>query len=166
MCRTTWAVTDSGDHTGASIMVVACFEGWSKQGVFRSFSDMAGDERLLQIVKGQLEKELCSSQWGVQASSHSYLSLLRRCIDKKDLVTGKQVQTHMIQTGFKPSLYVANTLLLMYVKCGTLVEARKVFDQLCKRDMFTWTTMLAGYSSNGEFLETFNLYERDRKSVV
>ncbi len=160
MCRTTWAVTDSGDRTGASIMVVACFEGWSKQGVFRSFSDMAGDERLLQIVKGQLEKELCSSQWGVQASSHSYLSLLRRCIDKKDLVTGKQVQTHMIQTGFKPSLYVANTLLLMYVKCGTLVEARKVFDQLCKRDMFTWTTMLAGYSSNGEFLETFNLYEQ------
>ncbi|CAK9275743.1 unnamed protein product [Sphagnum jensenii] len=110
-------------------MVVACFEGWSKQGVFRSFSDMAGDERLLQIVKGQLEKELCSSQWG----------------------------THMIQTGFKPSLYLANTLLLMYVKCGTLVEAHKVFDQLCKRDMFTWTTMLAGYSSNGDFLETFNL---------
>ncbi|CAM6004997.1 unnamed protein product, partial [Sphagnum balticum] len=112
-------------------MVVACFEGWSKQGVFRSFSDMAGDERLLQIVKGQLEKELCSSQWG----------------------------THMIQTGFKPSLYLANTLLLMYVKCGTLVEARKVFDQLIRSDTILDNALIDMYAKCGSIKHACQVFD-------
>ena len=34
----------------------------------------------------------------------------------------------------------------MYVKCGSLVETRQVFNELHERDVVNWSVTLAGYT--------------------
>nr|GEX36337.1 hypothetical protein [Tanacetum cinerariifolium] len=37
----------------------------------------------------------------------------------------------------------------MYVSCGSLDYARKVFDEMSKKDFNSWAIMIAGYADNG-----------------
>ncbi|CAM6001256.1 unnamed protein product, partial [Sphagnum balticum] len=73
----------------------------------------------------------------------TYKLLLRRCTHTRNLMEGRNVHLHIIKTGFKPDVYLLNALLNMFCKCGSLLEARKVFDTMQVRDMISWTLMLA-----------------------
>ncbi|GJW58411.1 pentatricopeptide repeat-containing protein [Tanacetum coccineum] len=45
----------------------------------------------------------------------------------------------------------------MYVSCGNLDNARKVFDEKSKQDFNSWAIMIAGYADNGEYEEVIRL---------
>ena len=56
------------------------------------------------------------------------------------------MQADFIQTGLQtPSNFVWNKIVNMYVQLGNLVEVRKVFDEMLKRNVASWTTMIAAY---------------------
>lgn len=85
----------------------------------------------------------------------------------KDIAEGKYVHAHMMKGRFLPSKFVLNAVLNMYIKCGSLVDARQVFDQMQDtRDMFTWTMMMTGYSKLGHPEQAYELYEQMRKELV
>jgi pentatricopeptide repeat protein len=66
----------------------------------------------------------------------------------------------MNERGFVGDRYVGNKLLSFYVKCGTLREARSVFNQMpqCERDVCSWTIIIAAYSRHGLAEEALNLF--------
>lgn len=97
---------------------------------------------------------------GVDPGSYAYVCLLRRCTNIKDLAEGKYVHAHMENSGFVPSTFVLNALLNMYMKCGSITDARQVFDNMRERDMFTWTMMLTGYARLGHLEEAYRVYEQ------
>ncbi|XP_061373837.1 pentatricopeptide repeat-containing protein At5g66520-like [Gastrolobium bilobum] len=47
--------------------------------------------------------------------------------------------------GFHSDRYIGNTLLKMYVDCGAVGFARKVFDEMYVRDVVSWSSMIAAY---------------------
>lgn len=51
-------------------------------------------------------------------------------------------------SGFKPTVFVSNCLLQMYIKCSRLECAGKVFDKMPERDRVSWNAMIFGYSVN------------------
>ncbi|KAK8494994.1 hypothetical protein V6N13_100035 [Hibiscus sabdariffa] len=55
----------------------------------------------------------------------------------------------MIISGFVPTVFVANCLIQLYVKCGNLGYANKVFDKMTQRDVVSWNSMVFGNASNG-----------------
>ncbi|KAK8624693.1 hypothetical protein V6N13_089581 [Hibiscus sabdariffa] len=55
----------------------------------------------------------------------------------------------MIISGFVPTVFVANCLIQLYVKCGHLGYANKVFDKMSQRDVVSWNAMVFGNASNG-----------------
>lgn len=105
-------------------------------------------------------------QRGIDPSSYAYVCLLRRSTNLKDLAEGKYVHEHMAKSGFIPSTFVLNALLNMYMKCGSLEDARHVFDRMRERDMFTWTMMLTGYAKLGHPEEAYKVYEQMHKERV
>jgi pentatricopeptide repeat protein len=105
-------------------------------------------------------------QRGIDPSSYAYVCLLRRCTNIKDLAEGKYVHAHMANSDFVPSTFVLNALLNMYMKCGSLRDARQVFDRMQERDMFTWTMMLTGYAKLGHPEEAYKIYEQMQKERV
>ncbi|KHN24565.1 Pentatricopeptide repeat-containing protein, mitochondrial [Glycine soja] len=44
---------------------------------------------------------------------------------------------------------VSNRLIRMYCKCGSVKNARQVFDQMLDRNIASWHLMIGGYTSNG-----------------
>lgn len=46
----------------------------------------------------------------------------------------------------------------MYSRCGELGSARKVFDEICDRDMISWNSMISGYARMGFAREAVGLF--------
>ncbi|TKY55720.1 Pentatricopeptide repeat-containing protein [Spatholobus suberectus] len=44
---------------------------------------------------------------------------------------------------------VRNSLLDMYSKCGDVGSAKRVFDEMPERDVFSWNSMMSGCVCNG-----------------
>ncbi|KAI3848863.1 hypothetical protein MKX03_034249 [Papaver bracteatum] len=47
----------------------------------------------------------------------------------------------------------------MYSKCGSLVDARKVFNEMGNRDLCSWNTMISGYAKAGELEEAYRMFD-------
>eukprot|EP01018_Ginkgo_biloba_P039317 Gb_36398 [translate_table: standard] len=90
--------------------------------------------------------------------SSTYACLVQGCIDKRTLSEGKLVHTHMIETGFKPDIFLGNILLTMYAKRGVLVDARRVLSQMPERNVVSWTAMISAYTRHGCGKEALTLF--------
>eukprot|EP01018_Ginkgo_biloba_P026026 Gb_12004 [translate_table: standard] len=99
-------------------------------------------------------------------NSSTYVSLLQMCIKKKALSEGKMVHTHMSEKGFMRDRFLGNTLVNMYIKCGSLVDARRVFDDMFVKDAFSWTVMIAAYSRHGLAKEALALFHQMQHTSI
>ncbi|KAL0419843.1 UNVERIFIED_CONTAM: Pentatricopeptide repeat-containing protein, chloroplastic [Sesamum radiatum] len=89
----------------------------------------------------------------------AYSSVLDHCTHRKSLSLGKQIHTHIIKRYSADDLVFLNTkLVLMYGKCGSLLDAEKLFDEMYERSIFTYNAMLGAYISNGEPRKAIELY--------
>ncbi|XP_057818471.2 pentatricopeptide repeat-containing protein At2g13600-like [Cryptomeria japonica] len=95
---------------------------------------------------------------GVKPESTTFASILPACARTGDLEQGMDIHQWIIESGLLSDVVVANALIDMYAKCGSINKAYKLFDKMPQRDVISWTTMIAGYTQNGfveEALETF-----------
>ncbi|XP_057851065.2 pentatricopeptide repeat-containing protein At2g03880, mitochondrial [Cryptomeria japonica] len=90
----------------------------------------------------------------------TYSCIFQSCADKKFLTEAKLLHGHMIQRGYKAGFILNNKIITMYVKCGSLADARKVFDDMPERDVITWTCMISGYGKQGCASEALELFHR------
>eukprot|EP01018_Ginkgo_biloba_P019435 Gb_16586 [translate_table: standard] len=65
------------------------------------------------------------------------------------------LHAHIIQRPLNPDIFLGNTLVLMYAECGTLGDALRVLEQLPKRNVVSWTAMIAAYSRHNPDHVTF-----------
>eukprot|EP01018_Ginkgo_biloba_P014274 Gb_03222 [translate_table: standard] len=98
--------------------------------------------------------------------SPTYVCLLRGFMKKKAFSEGKLVHAHMTERGFRPDRFVENTLLYLYAKCGSLAEARRVFDQMVKQDGFSWTVMIAAYARHGPAEEAVSMFYQMQQTGI
>eukprot|EP01018_Ginkgo_biloba_P034725 Gb_12551 [translate_table: standard] len=101
------------------------------------------------------------------AISSTYVCLLQSCLKKKTLPEGKLVHAHIIQTGFEcRDIHLGNTVVNMYAKCGSLMNARRVFDQMPEQDVASWTIMIAAYPKQGYSEEALALFYKMQRSGI
>lgn len=92
------------------------------------------------------------------ADNVTFACLLKACTSLGDLQHGKQLHSHILERGLEVNLVVGNALVDMYGKCGSLVDAQKVFHSLLKRDVATWNALILGYVGNGQGQEALQVY--------
>lgn len=103
--------------------------------------------RLLQ--EGNLNQVLELMGQGVFADYSVYISLLKLCEDLKSLELGEKVHDFVRRSKFGGDVELGNGLIGMYVKCGSLKDARRVFDKMPERNVSSWNLMISGYTANG-----------------
>ncbi|XP_024520320.1 pentatricopeptide repeat-containing protein At4g21065 isoform X1 [Selaginella moellendorffii] len=54
--------------------------------------------------------------------------------------------------------FLSNLLVDMYGKCGSLVEAKRVFDAMQHKNVFSWTMLMAGFVQSGRGVEAIQLF--------
>ncbi|XWS08708.1 hypothetical protein CRYUN_Cryun40dG0024100 [Craigia yunnanensis] len=68
----------------------------------------------------------------------------------RDLKVGKLVHCQSIKTGFVLDIVVSNSLISMYGKCGEFESMKKVFDEMCERNVGSWNALISGYANSGD----------------
>lgn len=62
---------------------------------------------------------------------------------------GGQLHGIVIKNGFVSNIYVANALIDMYGKCGSLDDAKNVFNRMTERDCVSWNSVVTACGANG-----------------
>eukprot|EP01018_Ginkgo_biloba_P030434 Gb_10709 [translate_table: standard] len=73
---------------------------------------------------------------------------------------GKCIHAHVIRNGLESFVSVENSLVAMYAKCGSIKIARHVWDRMSKRDVVSWSSMIAGYVQNEQANEALTLFHQ------
>ncbi|XP_058112991.1 pentatricopeptide repeat-containing protein At3g24000, mitochondrial-like [Magnolia sinica] len=96
----------------------------------------------------------------IEPDQEIYNRLLKKCTQMGKLKEGRIIHTHFQKSKFKSDLFIQNTIINMYTKCGSLAEAQKAFDEMPLKDMVTWTALITGYAQNDRAEEALGLFPR------
>ncbi|KAL9244803.1 hypothetical protein vseg_018529 [Gypsophila vaccaria] len=77
------------------------------------------------------------------------LNLVEACTVSSELRILRWVHGTVIRNGFISNTAVGTAIVDMYSKCGAVEEARKAFNQMQKKNIMSWSTMVSGYGMNG-----------------
>ncbi|KAJ7544990.1 hypothetical protein O6H91_09G102000 [Diphasiastrum complanatum] len=96
---------------------------------------------------------------GLKADAVTYVSLVGACARFQTLDRGKQVHAEILAAGLESNIFVGTALIDMYSKCGSLLDARQVFDRMPMRNVVAWNAMIAGYAKHGDGNEALKLFQ-------
>lgn len=99
--------------------------------------------------KGQVEHGMGDS---------TYDALISACIGMKSIRGVKRLFNYMVSNGFEADQYLSNRVLTMHVRCGMMIDALKVFDEMPERNMVSWNTIIGGLVDSGDFFEAFRRF--------
>ncbi|XP_028759642.1 pentatricopeptide repeat-containing protein At2g34370, mitochondrial [Neltuma alba] len=108
-------------------------------------------------ILGLLEKQ------HIQVDLPRYLQLMHQCGEAKALEEAKIIHEQVLRylSPLKVSTY--NRILEMYSKCGSMDDAFKVFNNMPKRNMTTWDTMVTWLAKNDFAEDSIDLFTQFKK---
>jgi pentatricopeptide repeat protein len=102
----------------------------------------------------------------IHPDDFTYGAVLHACATSVSLASGRMVHGRLFETGFVSYLYVANSLMDMYAKCGDVESASNVFSGIWGKDLVSWNTMLFGFAINGWANEALMVYDSMKSHEV
>ncbi|XP_068657051.1 pentatricopeptide repeat-containing protein At5g65570 [Aristolochia californica] len=97
--------------------------------------------------------------FGAESDATNYISLLRECTLRRSMAEVKRVHFQMKTSG-SDYLSLGNKLIDAYLKCGSIEEARKVFDEMPRRHIVTWNSLISAYIRSHGNEEALELYQK------
>lgn len=105
-------------------------------------------------------------QEGVLPDKFTFTSVLRACATLMALAEGKQVHALIVKIETEFNVFVESALVDMYGKCGSVEDARLVFDKMPERNLVSWNAMIAAFAQNGEGEEALNVFRQVQRAGV
>uniref|UniRef100_A0A803N141 Chlororespiratory reduction 4 n=1 Tax=Chenopodium quinoa TaxID=63459 RepID=A0A803N141_CHEQI len=98
---------------------------------------------------------------GVFADNFKYPFLLKTCSGPCSLQLVQMVHTQMIKLGFFGDIFVPNSLIDSYCKCGVIgvSSARKLFVFMEDRDIVSWNSLIRGLVKGGNLKDARQLFD-------
>ncbi|KZV27377.1 pentatricopeptide repeat-containing protein-like [Dorcoceras hygrometricum] len=97
---------------------------------------------------------------GYKPDSVSFTTAISSCARLLNLEKGESIHEELLRSGVALDAYVSAALVDMYGKCGSLEKAREVFNEIPKKSLVTWNTMIGGYSQVGDCFSCIKLLLR------
>ncbi|KAF1876518.1 hypothetical protein Lal_00021232 [Lupinus albus] len=83
---------------------------------------------------------------GVVFDPITFTTALSFCWGDHGFFFGWQLHSLVLKYGYGCEVFEGNALITMYSRWGRLDEARRVFDEMARRDLVSWNAMLSGYA--------------------
>ncbi|XP_021912308.1 pentatricopeptide repeat-containing protein At3g26630, chloroplastic-like [Carica papaya] len=99
----------------------------------------------------------------VRPNEFTLVSLLKACAELGSLDLGRWIHDFALKNGFKLGVYLGTALVDMYSKCGSLQDAKQVFEKMERKSLATWNAMITSLGIHGcgkEALDLFAQMER------
>nr|XP_010918960.2 pentatricopeptide repeat-containing protein At3g24000, mitochondrial-like [Elaeis guineensis] len=100
-------------------------------------------------------------------SSITLMILLLACSNAAALRLGRELHGYIEKN--RPDGYpviLASALIDMYAKCGSIADARLIFDCISQKDLAVWNTMMAGYLLHRMARDTVALFNEMEQSGI
>lgn len=123
----------------------------NNNGEISYFCEMGNLKNAMEMLCGSEKSEL---------ELRTYCSVLELCAQRKSLRDGKRVHSVICDNGVEVDGYLGEKLVFMYVNCGDLREARRVFDKIYTCRVFIWNLMINEYAKIRNFRESVNLFKK------
>lgn len=81
------------------------------------------------------------------------ISVLDACTTQGNVADGQKIHAVVVECGCEKSVPVGNALVNMYGKCGSLPDAKNVFDRISGRNMVTWSSLMGAYAQENSYQE-------------
>ncbi|CAK8530833.1 unnamed protein product [Lathyrus sativus] len=121
-----------------------------------SFAKNGRCYKALEAFRGMIEE-------GVMLSAQTFVSVLDACASEALIGKGKQVHCQIIRgrnIGNLFNVYVCNSLIDMYAKCGDMKSNENLFEIIHVRDVVSWNTLITGFAQNGCGEDSLVLFSR------
>ncbi|KAL6184432.1 hypothetical protein ACLB2K_045833 [Fragaria x ananassa] len=104
--------------------------------------------------------------FGVNPDAVSLVNVLPLCSSLGEVKWGMQIHGYGVKSGLVEDVFVGNSVIDMYAKCGMMDEANNVFDRMRIKDVVSWNAMVTGYSQIGRFENAIGLFEKMREEKI
>nr|XP_010918861.1 pentatricopeptide repeat-containing protein DOT4, chloroplastic [Elaeis guineensis] len=89
-----------------------------------------------------------------QCPDHFTLAILAKAsAELADSRTGRGIHSLVIRLGFGSDTVMANSLILLYFRCGSPDDARQMFDEMPARSVASWNVLISELVSLGDALD-------------
>ncbi|XP_038887152.1 putative pentatricopeptide repeat-containing protein At3g18840 [Benincasa hispida] len=101
-------------------------------------------------------------------NEHTFASVLSACSNLRSLKYGKEVHAYVLKNGLIVNPFIGSGLVDVYCKCNNMRYAESVNSELRMRNVYSITSMIVGYSSQGNMAEARKLFDSldEKNSVV
>ncbi|KAJ0267238.1 Pentatricopeptide repeat-containing protein [Hirschfeldia incana] len=99
---------------------------------------------------------------GIRPDQFSLPGFISASANLGALETGKHLHCCSVKSGYSSSVWVSNSLIDMYAKCGSLEDAKKVFEEIATPDVVSWNGLVSGLASNGCISSALSAFEEMR----
>eukprot|EP00253_Pinus_taeda_P022295 PITA_22295 len=86
--------------------------------------------------------------------------VLQACAHLASLQQGMSIHGYILRRHLEVDVFVGNSLIDMYVKCGNMEMAQQVFDKMLRSDVVSWSAMITGYTQSGHAKEALSLFQK------
>ncbi|CAM6129666.1 unnamed protein product [Calypogeia fissa] len=126
---------------------------------------------LLRHVKaGEFQKTIelfgQMQQQGIRPDRFTFPPVLNACAGLRSFDDGIRVHERIKQVGCEKDVYVGNSLVDMYAKCGSVDNSWKVFNKMDTRDVVCWNSMIQGLVKCGQDQKALDLFQRMQREGI
>ncbi|KAM7270324.1 hypothetical protein ACFE04_029538 [Oxalis oulophora] len=93
----------------------------------------------------------------LKPDSFACSSVLTACSSLQALEQGKQIHAYTIKANLSSDDFVRNSLIDMYAKSDSLIDARRTFDSMTDHNVILYNAMIEGYARQEKLFEAFDL---------
>nr|XP_011458561.1 PREDICTED: pentatricopeptide repeat-containing protein At3g21470-like [Fragaria vesca subsp. vesca] len=97
---------------------------------------------------------------GFEPDEFTIVSVLSACSQSGLLDVGKDIHNMLSHNRIKLNQIVHNALVDMYAKCGDLINARLIFEEMTERNSACWNAMISSMAIHGQCKEALELFSR------
>ncbi|XP_022756154.1 pentatricopeptide repeat-containing protein At5g27110-like [Durio zibethinus] len=152
------ALVDMYGKCGCIKMAREVFEQIPEKGVvtwntmIAGYSSIGDSQSCIQLFK-RMNVE------GMIPSLTTLSSILVACSRSVQLHHGKCIHGYMIRNMIEADIFVNNSLIDLYFKCGNVHSAENIFKMMPKTDIVSWNAMISGYVSLGKSFDALGIHE-------
>ncbi|GMN38803.1 hypothetical protein TIFTF001_008030 [Ficus carica] len=103
---------------------------------------------------------------GFKPNNFTFTSVLKACLGLGSLNAGKSIHAYVLKSHYEEDQFVGLVLLDLYTKSENTTDAFRVFEEMPKSDVVSWSFMIARYAQKDRCEEALDLFLQMRRALI
>ncbi|KAG9148255.1 hypothetical protein Leryth_012218 [Lithospermum erythrorhizon] len=103
---------------------------------------------------------------GIRPNDVTMLAVISACSKLSSINQAQNFHGYVIKSGFRSLIFIQNSLINMYSKCGSLSDAVQIFKEMCLRDSISWSALINAYGLHGYAEVALQLFHEMQESGI